>query len=444
MIGNYFKLALRVLGRNKFFTAISLFGISFTIAILMLIVSVLETEVGKTPPLTEKDKMVVVPNLGLRRQFYDTIFVYDTTHIQGNLVIDTTYTLDEAGSNNSNNEFAWWFLDEHLSDVPNAKTYTFFNRNNSFNSYINNSKVEMKALYADHRFWEVFDCSFVEGFGFGESSVDQQEQVAVITTYLADQYFGRTSDVLGEEVKMDGKTYKVMGLIEPPGVTILSLDIIIPHTLLVDNNRGGDRGFGGFMAAYLGETVADTKLIKEDIKFIESRLEVPAAAAADYDIITTEAMTFHEAYSSLLLDLDDPELSLRIMRWVIFTLLGLFILLPALNLINLNISRIMERSAEIGVRKAFGASKTNILSQFLIENIIQTFLGGVIGFVLAMLFIYLINDSRIMGDVILKINMRFFIYSIIICFAFGLASGILPAYKMSKLHVASALKQNKL
>ena len=57
MISNYFKLAFRVLGRKKFFTAITLFGISFTLAILMLIVSVLETEVGSTPPLTEKTKL---------------------------------------------------------------------------------------------------------------------------------------------------------------------------------------------------------------------------------------------------------------------------------------------------------------------------------------------------------------------------------------------------
>ena len=127
MISNYIKLAIRVLGRNKFFTAISLFGISFTLAILMLIVSVMETEVGQTPPLSEKDKMVIVPNLNLKRQFYDTIYAYDTTMYNGAQVIDTSFTLNESGQNNSNNEFAYWFLEKHLSNVPNAKNFTFFN-----------------------------------------------------------------------------------------------------------------------------------------------------------------------------------------------------------------------------------------------------------------------------------------------------------------------------
>ena len=132
------------------------------------------------------------------------------------------------------------------------------------------------------------------------------------------------------------------------------------------------------------------------------------------------------------------------MKWVLIALFSFLIILPTLNLINLNVGRIMERSSEIGVRKAFGADQRTILIQFIIENIIQTFLGGIIGLGLAVLGIYLINDTRLMGDVVLKINYRFFSYSIIICLIFGLLSGLLPAYKMSKMHVVSALKQNKL
>jgi len=121
-------------------------------------------------------------------------------------------------------------------------------------------------------------------------------------------------------------------------------------------------------------------------------------------------------------------------------LLSLFILLPTLNLINLNVSRILERSSEIGVRKAFGADRTVLLTQFIVENVVQTFIGGLIGLGLALLMMYLINDAKLMGDVILKVNYRFFIYSFLICILFGVVSGFLPAYRMSKLHVVSALK----
>ena len=104
----------------------------------------------------------------------------------------------------------------------------------------------------------------------------------------------------------------------------------------------------------------------------------------------------------------------------------------------------MERSSEIGVRKAFGADQGAILMQFLIENVIQTLLGGIIGLGISLAAIYLINDIRLMGDIVLKLNFRFFFFAIVISLIFGLLSGLLPAYRMSKMHVVSALKQNKL
>lgn len=445
MISNYIKLAIRVLGRNKFFTTISLFGISFTLAILMLIISMLETEVGKTPPLTEKDKMVIVPNLQLKRIFYDTIYSYDTTMYNGEIVIDSTYKLEEQGSNNSNNEFAHWFLEEHLDDIPNAVNQTFFNSNQVYNSYVNNSKVELKAVYADHRFWEVFDFQFVDGFGFNETAVENEELVAVITDDLADKYFGRRDNVLGETIEMNSRNYSVIGVVKPAGIMLLSLDIVVPYTHdYIDSQNRDENGFGSYMAMYMGDESSDVELIKEDINFINSNTEVPAPAQDDYDIIEFKPFGFHEAYAGQILDMDDAEQSLNVMTWVMYALIGFLILLPTLNLINLNVGRIMERSSEIGVRKAFGADQTTILVQFIIENIVQTFLGGLIGLGLAILGIYLINDAHLMGDVVLKVNYRFFGYSLIICLLFGLLSGILPAYRMSKMHVVSALKQNKL
>jgi len=440
MFFNYLKLAIRVLGRKKFFTAITLFGISFTLAILMLIVSVLETEVGKTKPITDKDKMVIASSLQLKKQFYDTLYVYDTIMVSGDMTIDTSFTTQEAGTNNSNNQYAFWFLEKYLDNVPNAEKHSFFSANNSYNAYVNNSKVEIDAIYADAGFWDVFDFDFLEGFGFGASSVEQGELVAVITTDLADRYFGRKSDVLGEEITMDGKTFKITGLVKPPGVSLLSAGIVVPHTLLPQVGRNNEDGFGGVMGVFVGANPDAVDLIKDDIKFLNSSIPIPPNMQQYYNEIIVSHSSFYEIYADSLLDMETPEESLKYMRWIMMALLSLFILLPTLNLINLNVSRILERSSEIGVRKAFGADRTVLLTQFIVENVVQTFIGGLIGLGLALLMMYLINDAKLMGDVILKVNYRFFIYSFLICILFGVVSGFLPAYRMSKLHVVSALK----
>ena len=130
-----------------------------------------------------------------------------------------------------------------------------------------------------------------------------------------------------------------------------------------------------------------------------------------------------------------------ILKWTLIGLLSLFVLLPTLNLINLNISRIMERSAEIGVRKSFGATSKDILYQFIFENIILTLIGGVIGFLFALLIINMINSSQILEHSTLMFNYKIFFVSLLICFAFGILSGVIPAYRMSKLAIVNALKQ---
>jgi len=115
-------------------------------------------------------------------------------------------------------------------------------------------------------------------------------------------------------------------------------------------------------------------------------------------------------------------------------------LLPTLNLININISRIMERSSEIAVRKAFGASSRTLVWQFIVENIILTIFGAVIGVLGSFVIIQVINSSDLIPNIHLTINFTVLFYALIACFVFGLLSGVYPAWRMSRMQVVTALK----
>ena len=78
---------------------------------------------------------------------------------------------------------------------------------------------------------------------------------------------------------------------------------------------------------------------------------------------------------------------------ILFILMLFFILLPTINLMNINISRIIERSSEIGIRKAFGASSWTLVGQFVVENVILTLIGGVISLILAVFVLHIINSA---------------------------------------------------
>ena len=129
---------------------------------------------------------------------------------------------------------------------------------------------------------------------------------------------------------------------------------------------------------------------------------------------------------------------------IVFGVLAFFLVIPILNLVNLNVTRIFERSSEIGVRKAFGAKTGDLLLQFLFENLIITFIGGVLGVGLTLLLINVLNNAEVFGSSKLSFNFSLLFVSLLITFVFGLLSGFLPAWRISKTPVAGALKSGTL
>jgi putative ABC transport system permease protein len=109
-------------------------------------------------------------------------------------------------------------------------------------------------------------------------------------------------------------------------------------------------------------------------------------------------------------------------------------------LINLNVSRIIERSSEISIRKAFGAPSKTILWQFMIENVFVTLLGAFIALVFAQIILGIFNRSGLIPYSDLSINYSIFGIGLLLALIFGLMSGVVPAWRMSKLKPAEALK----
>ena len=154
---------------------------------------------------------------------------------------------------------------------------------------------------------------------------------------------------------------------------------------------------------------------------------------------------FEHMFAGQLLgrDASDPPLSKWGQSSLVLAFLTvpvlLFMLLPVLNLVNINLSRIMERSSEIGVRKAFGASSKYLVGQFLVENIILTVLGGVMGLVLSLVVLKIYTSLQLIPYGQLRFNGWIFIYGFVITIVFGILSGVYPAWKMSRLHPVDAL-----
>ena len=441
MLKNYFKIALKVMMRKKFFSFISLFGISFTLMILMVVTAFLDTELGSHAPLSSQDKMIFLDRIEMKFMKPDTTIQIDTSYQNEQMQVDTNYTYDEVQTSMSASSLGYYFLDKYMRNIEAAEKYSFYTAGHSYDVFVNNNKLTLAANYVDASFWEIFDFQFLQGSCFFEQQVQNQAQVAVITQRAAKEYFGK-EEAIGKEMLLDNKHIKIIGVLKTPPSNQLFLDsdIYLPLTNVNPRRLSSLHFLGGFKAVYLAAQPHQTTAIKAEIKKKIALVQLPDPKKFNRLKVTTAS--FLENYAEGLFHENDPEKSKRNFIYILGGLLLLFFLLPTLNLVNINVSRILERSSEIGLRKAFGANSNDILYQFVFENIILTLIGGAIGFVLALLLLYVLNSSQVFPETVLSFNYQVFFYSLIISLFFGVLSGLIPAYKMSKIHIVNALKQN--
>jgi putative ABC transport system permease protein len=198
---------------------------------------------------------------------------------------------------------------------------------------------------------------------------------------------------------------------------------------------------GGFSGLVLARNEADLPRLRNEFAARVATIPLPDPKA--YKTLEAALETPFESYAAEMF----PR-SLRryrdkaalMMRGLLASLAVLFMTLPALNLITLNLSRILERASEIGVRKAFGAPRRSLVGQFVLENVVLTLLGGVCAFVLAIGALALLNRSGIIPHAHFVMNLRVFGYAMLTAVFFGLLSGAYPAWRMSRLDPVTALR----
>jgi len=446
MITNYIKLAIRGMGRRKFFTFISLFGISFTLGILMVNLSFLQSELGANKPLSNKDDFVFMSHLALKRTHFDTIPNIDTTFDQGIAVYDTTFEYKKTGSSMTQSNISHDLIKTFFSNLPSTENLTAFNPESINDVYINGIKLSIQTMYTDANYWKMFDHSFIEGRSFNETDVEISAPVAVISSKTALNYFGVSENVIDKEIEIGNNSYKIIGVFKHVGkfIPFVSPDLVLPYAVEPESPYSNYYN-GSYRAMFQKKSDVSVKKMKEDILTAAATIPIDHPDNQyGYNELEVIPASYMESFAQNIYYDKDPEKSLRTAKWIVYSLFLFFLLLPTLNLINLNISRILDRSSEIGVRKAFGAHQGNIIFQFIIENIVQTFIGGVLGLALAIIIINILNKGGFLGSAELNLYPKFFIYSFLATLFFGILSGLLPAWRMSKLHIVKALKNAKL
>jgi putative ABC transport system permease protein len=415
MLRHYLLLSLKVLLRRKFFTFISIFGISFTLMVLMVVTAVLDHTFGPGKPQTEQARM-----LGVR------------------------FTYMRGPDNRSGSGAGFRLFDRYARNLPGVERLSIFSTpGNSKTMYLNGERIDRAFKYTDAEFWRILDFDFIEGAPYGNEDVTQASPVAVINRSTRARLFG-TVDAVGRSIPIDDLTYRVVGVVEDVSATRLEpfADVWVPYTNLPpDTYRNSLRG--SFWLLALADNTSALPGIREEFNRRLTQVDFGTDSNdREFTSIVAPFETLLEGFArnSPFGDRENP--SSQLWRLATFAALValLFLALPTVNLINLNISRIMERSSEIGVRKAFGAPARTLVGQFVVENVVLTLVGAMVGLVLSALVLRAINESGMLPYSQLAINPRVFVYGVSIAVLFGLMSGVYPAWRMARLHPVNALK----
>ncbi|MCE7039902.1 ABC transporter permease [Dyadobacter sp. CY312] len=412
MLINYIKIAWKVLLRHPFYTFITLFGISLTLTVLMVLTSFLDHLFGSHYPENKR---------------FRTLYIA--------MVLQT----DSAKTSMSSGPASFRFLEKYAKSLKTPENVAVVSNFSFSNTYVNGKRIKLNTKYTDVAFWEVADFEFLEGKPYNEQNIKNGDHVAVITDDLRDQYFEPGAQAVGKFIDIENINYRVIGVVKGSPATRLYTygDVYFPYTAPKSNYENKSIR-GSYIAMVLAKTIDDVPAIQAEFDNAISR--IPKDEIRDgghFTVLTVKALKYFDHF----LDTFARDDSQKVFFYSIGALILVMIMgLPAINLVNVNVSRILERASEIGVRKAFGAPAKALLWQFIIENIFITFIGGLFALILSFVIISMINSSGWIAYADLTINFTVFLVSIFICLIFGFLSGVLPAFRMSKLKIVDALK----
>jgi putative ABC transport system permease protein len=252
------------------------------------------------------------------------------------------------------------------------------------------------------------------------------ERVCVLGNAIADSLFGPIGPV-DREVRLNGLPFRVIGVFEPqqglfggPGVDQF---VIIPY-------RTFAKLYPEIEEVVIGVSVSDAALLgraeDEVVDVLRRRRHVPAEKPNDFEVTSPDLLT----------DLWKQLTGAIVVLTFIIASIGL--LVGGIGVMNIMLVSVTERTAEIGVRKAVGARRRDVLAQFLLEAVTLTSVGGLIGIAVGLLLS--LGVATFFPSLPARVSLSWVVISAVISIGVGLFFGLYPAMKASKLQPVLCLR----
>ncbi|HLR90238.1 MAG TPA: ABC transporter permease [Balneolaceae bacterium] len=263
-----------------------------------------------------------------------------------------------------------------------------------------------------------------EGRNFTQEDVDYARQVAIIGADVVTALF-EERDPIGKVIRIEGRPYTVIGTTEAKGNVFgntLDRFVIIPYTHLA-GIYGKNQNIGIQIRAGSVENIAAS--IDELTGWLRAIRKVEPGEENDFEITTNETLgSVFDTFTGVLFMIG-------------FVVGGVVLLGAGIGVMNIMLVTVTERTREIGVRKAVGATRSAIVSQFLMESIAICQIGGVIGIIFGAA---LGNGAALWLDSAVVIPWSSAVVGVVGMTVVGVLFGVYPAYKAAQLDPIESLR----
>ncbi len=278
---------------------------------------------------------------------------------------------------------------------------------------------------------QVRSFSMADGRFISEGDNKSRSRVAVLGDTVAADLFGSLSPI-GKTISINGVKFEVVGLLESKGAGLGSPDDII----FVPIETGYSKLFGD-TANYNGRKTVNNILVSvtetDEMDTVSAQIEYILRRA--HELKPSEEQDFNVlSQTDTLATLNSVTQTLTIFLGAIA---GISLLVGGIGIMNIMLVSVTERTKEIGLRKAVGATKNQILTQFLIETVTLSLLGGIVGILLG---VGIATAFSVMGLISSVITVDSILMAFLFALAIGVFFGLYPALRAASLHPMVALR----